>query len=833
MPPFSTPARLTTVGILPSKARLKTGTKLVAALCLSLTLSACYDKEKRAEAYYQSGLELLAEGDQTRALLELKNVFKYNGFHKEARETYANVLLQQGDVAGAYSQMLRLVEQHPDTLAARQSLARMALDQGNWDEVLRHATSAIALSPEDQINRNLQLVMDYRVAVQGRDTARSADLATTAEIRLEQQPDSLMLRRMVIDHITQGPNPVEALPDLDLALALSPKNYDMNLLKLRLLTRAEDAAGVGAQLTHMVDLYPQAEELRTMLLRWYMSQDDHPGGLQFLRDQAGPDDGAVEGHMQVVQFLNATSGTPAARAELDRLIAANSDMESNRMAYATVLATMDFEAGQTQEAISALQTLLNEAEVSQQKNDIQALLARMLNAQQQGDQARVLVAEILERDATNVEALKLRAGWSIAADNTNDAILDLRSALNQAPRDATIMTLLAMAHERDGNQDLTGEQLANAVSASNSGAPESLRYAKFLLRQGRVQSAENVLTDSYRAYPGNADVLTALGEVLLQSRQWARANEVATVLGQSQDPIQRQRAERIRAAILLMQNRIEEGLNLLEDAASQDAEDVRPSLVVALTQIRAGKSAQARQFIDETLVNFPDSTALHLLSASLYAVMGEAGEAEQVYRALIDANPELEPPVRLFYGFLQGEGRAVDARTLLTQALERMPDSSTLLLFRAGELELDGDIDGTIGIYERLYENNSSDIIIANNLASMLVTYRSDTDSLDRAQTIARRLRGATLPHFQDTYGWIQFRRNDPEDALSYLEPAAKGLPNDPLVQYHLGMTYRALERTDDAIRQFERALELGEGRNLPQLGTAATHLQELRNPQQ
>ena len=42
-----------------------------------------------------------------------------------------------------------------------------------------------------------------------------------------------------------------------------------------------------------------------------------------------------------------------------------------------------------------------------------------------------------------------------------------------------------------------------------------------------------------------------------------------------------------------------------------------------------------------------------------------------------------------------------------------------------------------------------------------------------------------------------------------HLEPAAEGLPTDPLVQYHLGMTYAALGRSEEAIVQLQQAVDL------------------------
>ena len=99
--------------------------------------------------------------------------------------------------------------------------------------------------------------------------------------------------------------------------------------------------------------------------------------------------------------------------------------------------------------------------------------------------------------------------------------------------------------------------------------------------------------------------------------------------------------------------------------------------------------------------------------------------------------------------------------------------------------------------------------MVANNLASLLSTYREDEDSLTRAYSVARRLRGNDFPPFQDTYGWIAYRRGDYDEAVTYLEPAAANLGNDALVQYHLGMTYIALERFGEGLSQLQKAIEI------------------------
>ena len=138
-----------------------------------------------------------------------------------------------------------------------------------------------------------------------------------------------------------------------------------------------------------------------------------------------------------------------------------------------------------------------------------------------------------------------------------------------------------------------------------------------------------------------------------------------------------------------------------------------------------------------------------------------------------------------------------------------MPEDASLLWAKASYLEQDGNIDGAIEIYETLYQANSNALVVANNLASMLATYRDDPESLERAWVVARRFKDAEIPALQDTYGWILHRRGDSEAALPYMEAAAEGLSNDAIVQYHLAEVYSNLGRREEALTQYQTAVEV------------------------
>ena len=798
-------------------------------LATALTLSACKSAKEKAEDYYQSGLTLLAAGDEDRAMVEFRNVFKYDGFHQAARKTYADVLMKEGKVEEAYSQYLRLIEQYPDTADVRQILAEIAIRNGNWDEAERHGREAIRLAPDQPGVQAIQLALAYRTAVVANDDAARTKIAEAAKALLARLPTNKVARRILIDRLISGPTPADALPVLDDGLKQEPSALEYHMLKFQLLAKANDAKGTGDELKSMVQLFPANAEVKGALISWYMMQKDYDGAEAFLRQLAGADDGPADAHVALIQFLQTARGPDAAKAELEKLMAANAGNPANAQLYGAMRASLDFQDGKTAEAVAAMDAIVKAAAPSDQTRRIKTTLAHMLDATGNRVGARALIEAVLADDPANVDALKQRAIWLIADDKAGDAIVALRAALGQSPRDPQILTLMAAAYERDGSLDLAGQQLARAVEVSGSAPADALRYAQFLMRQNKPQVAATVLTNAHQVNPANPDILQALGQFYIGQSQWPQAQDAVDALKALKLPPDQSHAEELQAAVLAGQNKVDDSLAILQAQVAKGGPTDLSVAMIVQTQIQAGKLAEARAYLDGALKTAPKDVALRLLGASLDAQMDKPDLAESAYRKIIAEDPKSDVAVRMLYGLLQAKGRSADATQLLDTSLASQPGSSTLRWIKASELEHAGKVDEAIAIYEALYTEDSSNTVIANNLASLITTYHDDDASLARAETIARRLRGLQVPAFQDTYGWIALRRGNLDEAVPHLEAAAKGLPKDAVTQFHLGMLYDKQGRTTDAITQFELALSLAGQAQLPQMAMAKTALDRLK----
>lgn len=790
----------------------------LAALTLALVVAACDTAEERAEGHYQRGMEFIAAGEPDRAAVEFRNVFRLNGNHNEARLAYAGLLRDQGDLAGAYSQYLRLVEQDPNNAEGRRETGALALELGDFEAARSHVEAAYALIPEDTQVRAMKATLDY--ASGSRPAAVEMARAVLAE-----DPSQVAAHMIVIADRVNGGDFQGALPLIETALAQAPEEEGLHLVKLSVLENLGDSAAMGEQLKLMVDLFPENPNFRQALIRWHLREGDAESAEQILRTVAAAAPEDPDAAMAVVRFLLDTRGAEAARAELENLAAAR----ANPVPFRRALAVLAFSEGDTEGGVAGLRALIEETEPSDDRRDTQVALAQMLG--QTGDAAGrdALVDAVLTEDGGHVEALKLRARRHIDADRPELAIQDMRTALEQAPRDPESLTLMAEAHEREGARELAGERLALAVEAANRAPAESLRYARFLMQDDRLGPAESVVVDALRLAPQNRDLLLMLGQIHLQRRDWTRANQVAGVLRGLGDQAADQMADSLEATALRSQNRLDETIDLLRSMVAADNQNLRAVAGLVQTYVQAGDIEGAQAYVGEQLAADPTSIPLRMMQAGLHAVTDEPAAAEEIYRAIIAERPDYAQPYRTLFALLLAQGREAEAEAVLDQGIAALPEDAALAFTKASLLETRNDFDGAIAIYEALYARDSSSEVIANNLASLITTHRTDAESLERAFAIARRLRNSEIPHFQDTYGWILHRRGDSEQALAYLEPAAEGLPDNALVQYHLGMAYAALERWDEARAALERAIAVaGPDSPLPQIAEARTRLAEI-----
>ncbi len=796
---------------------------LASVLILAASLAACDTAEERAEKHFQSAVALIAEGDTQRAIVEFRNVFELDPSHQGARHAYAKLSEDAGNQNEALQNYLLLAEQYPDDGDAALAIARISVMTNRWKEAERYGRRAEELLPNDPSVRLITINLDYRQAVIDGDAQTRALLAQEAIDLMATESDLTLINRLAFDwNVFQGRDR-EALVHLDNAIAVQPGELSLYQARLSVLDRLGETPEIQRQLREMVDLFPGVPAVRQTLFAWLMNNGNPDEAENFLRElveNSSPDD-IDANQVNLIQFVRTQHGNDAALAEIEAIIPTVEDPSF----YQTLQASIQFDEGERDTAIEILEGVITGAEASDQIRNSKIILARMLI--QTGNQVggRALIEEVVAEDPAHVAGSKMKAELLIESDKASEAIVLLRAAQEQAPQDAEIFSLIARAHERNGNRDLAGDMLARAAEMSNRSPVESIRLAKFLVGREQHTAAEQALIESLRRNENNPNLLIELGQVYLRMEKAPEAAQVESSLRGLGDEASIAAADGIRLGILRIQNRTEDMVALLETVGQGSSQSV---VAVMRAHLASGDVDKARETITKALSADPQNNDLRFANAVLQGALGEVDEARATMRSILDEVPRASNVWLSLARSYAGAGQMIEAEAVIDEAIVAVPNSGDIRWAKAGYLERRGEIGAAIDIYEDLYDASSSSLIAANNLVSRLTSYRQTPETIERAFNIARRLRGIPQPAFQDTYGWIAFLRGELNLALEHLEPAAEGLPGDPLVQYHLARTLEALNRPKDAAEVYARAIQVLGDRENEAMQDVAVRLAEL-----
>jgi predicted Zn-dependent protease len=213
--------------------------------------------------------------------------------------------------------------------------------------------------------------------------------------------------------------------------------------------------------------------------------------------------------------------------------------------------------------------------------------------------------------------------------------------------------------------------------------------------------------------------------------------------------------------------------------------------------IDAGRIADAEAFLKATIAKNTSSYDARILLAQIERQSGKSAEAVATLKAAATSEPLRADAYEAMYGVYALEGRRAEAGVVIEQALSALPDNDGLQILKADHLIAERNFDGAIAIYETIIARRPNDLIVANNLASLL-SEKDDETSLKRAAVVAAPLKVAQNPYFIDTYGWTQYRAGDKAAGLAALEKAAAAAPAVVDIRYHYGV---ALLESGDAAR--------------------------------
>jgi tetratricopeptide (TPR) repeat protein len=761
-----------------------------------LLLTACGSPEQRSQGYYDRGIALIEKKEDAAARVELLNAVKFKGDKVEAWRALAGIDDRTKSYQGLFQDLRRIVELDPHDIDARLKLGKMLLSGGAPDAALRIVEGAG--EAEDQ-NAGLHalkaaILLKMKDSSGGLLEARKATELNPGDI------DAAIL--LASDKISKGD--VDGAMQLLSAPPIASKNDSrVEQIRAQIFAKKGDLARAEEILHRLIDEKPKDAALRDQLVRIYLAQRRFDDAEKELRTVASENPENAGAELDVVRFLGGVKGPAVAREELVTRIKAGGDVFPYQMA----LADIDFSQGKFDDSVALLEGLISTPGSPEHTLAAQTKLAEFYFRKANYPASEKLVSDILKKDPRNIIGLKVRASIRIEQGQFENAIADLREALNGQPKSSELLLLMALAYERNGNLELADRQYADATKSSPGNPAVILQYVAFLRRQGRVAQAEEVLTEAASANPRSIDVLSALAQLRLARQNWNGALAAA-------DSIQaigndRGTANLIRGFSFAGQNKMEQSIAALEAAHASAPETLQPIVSLVTAYIQTGKADKAESLLKEIQKKYPENVQLSLLMGNTELAKNNVAEAINSFKTAIAQRPKDEAGYVALSNLYIRQKNYDQASKILQDGLREQPDNLNLqLALAAAAIEM-GDHDGAIAKYTSILKDKPNVPIAKNNLASLLLDYRSDKESLDRAYSLAEELKDSNVPQFQDTIGWAQYIRGDFKAAVSTLEKAEGKLPTNGSIRYHLGMSYIATGQDQKASEQLKAALQL------------------------
>ena len=596
----------------------------------------------------------------------------------------------------------------------------------------------------------------------------------------------------------------------EVAPGLAEHPDDVDLLAVRAAARhqlkEDEAALVDAE--RAAQLGPTNENAVSVLAALYTDTKQYSRAISLLQAAVAhaPDSIPLR---EVLTNLYLSSGDAARAEEQIRKIIEIKPLE---LAPRTQLAlhlirAHDLDGAQRvlEEAVRALSTGAPSAKVDEARLQLVDFISRE-RSREQGEKT---LRDFIAHEPDNLE-LRLGLGMLLqrvgAFADALSTYQDLIKRDGTGPKGLLARDRMAAIHLQQGHADMARKLLAEVLLKNPRDDDALILRSTLEMQQNDPTGAIADLRAVLRDQPKAVALQRALASAYLAKGQSALAEEAlrAGMKTAPNDPL-----IRIELARLLVQTeRAPQGVALLEETVKLLPDQVPAREALLRTYMATGNLQDARAAAEQLQKQQPRS-AIGFYYAGLIAAREKRldDSLANLQNALAlqpDGVAVLSALAQVKLAAKDPEGAVAEYRA----ALKLAPSDPQLVSEAARLYEKQGRIDDAIAGYDALYKaNQKAQQFAANNLAMLLVTYKKDPASLDRALDLTSSFSTSDNGSLLDTVGWVRFKRGEYQDALSALERAMQRAPDSKVIRFHLAMTELQLGFRDRARSNLESAL--------------------------
>jgi predicted Zn-dependent protease len=786
-----------------------------AAVLIVPALSGCSSPEARHASHMKRGERYLAEGKLDKAQIEFRSALQIAPGDVAARVMIGHIAEKEGNIREAFGDYRAAVDLAPESPVARASLARIYVFADEPQTALELIEPTLIRFPNDPE----LLTVRGAARAELKDTEEAFADAQQAVKIAPKNENAIALLASLYQSTRAGGKAVELLKSTLVAL---PSSIDLREILASVYMNLDEPRLAEEQLIQIVKIAPKDFSHRLKLAQFYQKAKRLDDAERVLKQAVAdlPDNNGVK--LAYVEFLR-TARTPA---EGQRILAQFITRDPGNYDLQLGFGALQLQGGDVASSLATYRRIVAKAGERPQALSARDRIAAILATQGHSAEALSLVSEVLQKSPRDRDALVMRGNIELERGDSAASIADLRAVLRDQPDDVPILRTLARAHLINGEPALAEDSLRDAMKAAPKDVAVRVDLAQLLIQSNRYPSAVAILEETVLEAPQSFPAREALARAYFSGQQFEYAARAAEDL----KLVAPQRAVGWYLAGLVAVSR-----KSLDDAATQfeAALKLEPNaidVVAALVRLEVSRDQVSRAFerANAAVAAQAGNGVAHNMLGELYLATKKYPEAIQELTQATHLAPKLWLPYRNLALAQIASGDLKAATGTYEAAIAAVGMNPTLVVDLAALYERQGRVDDAIKSYRSLHDRSPRLEVAANNLAMLLVTYKTDQVSLNEAQTLTSAFDHSDSASLLDTQGWVRFKAGELIQALAELQAAAARSPKSKVIRYHLAMAQLEAKQFAKARTNLEAALEGGQ--NFAGAEEARTALAKLRS---
>ena len=431
------------------------------------------------------------------------------------------------------------------------------------------------------------------------------------------------------------------------------------------------------------------------------------------------------------------------------------------------------------------------------------LLAQIAFTEGKFDESLKFLENITLRDPANIEARLLQSQVWMAKGEVKKALENLESLNKKLPKFLPIKYQLARAYLQENDSAQAAAVLKQAIAANPDYAEAILLLSEINLQSGNAQPVVASMLDLLKRRP---DLVQAQLLLARAYQSLGRLDDAAAVFREQIKASPKSSQPHLFLGLVLrQQNKIDEARKVFEIAHQLTPDSLLPIAQLVDLDIQNKNFEAAFQRVQEQLQKTPASPGAHFLEGKIYAAQGKWDNAEGALLKALELDPNSSSTYDLLISTYLAANKLSQAIALLEGLISKSPGNARALMLSALIYEKLNDFAKAREAYEKVLAVKPESPHALNNLAYL---FAERLDQPDKAYDLAQKARSLQPADagIADTLGWILYKKGDYQQARTLLQDSAKQLPNNPEIQFHLGMANYMMGDMDAARAAFGQA---------------------------